>query len=84
MKWPWKAQKQEEPMRSPTVTAVAADKAPSEDLQRGRAALQAAEHAYRRAAARRPAVEAAGQDLARTISRNHLAELVRDALGSGS
>lgn len=82
MNWPWK-RKKEEPMQAPTIT-VAADRAPSEDLRRGREALRAAEHEYRRAADRRPAVDATAREAQRTISRNHLAELVRGALGSGS
>lgn len=83
MKWPW--QKGRKPVRTTIVlpSTVDAD-APSEDLQKARAAVRAAREAHQRAAARRPAVAATGQALSRTNSRNHLAELVRGALGNGS
>jgi len=82
MKWPW--QRGRKPVRT-TITppAVTGDEA-SDDLRKAREAALAARDAYLRAQARRPAVAATGRALERTNSRNHLAELVRGALGSGS
>jgi hypothetical protein len=67
-----------------TAIAVAADTAPSEDLVRAREALQAAQQSLSRARRQRPRVEAAKHAAEQTLSRNHLAELVRGALGSGT
>ena len=83
MKWPW--QKGRKPVQTTRATPPAVDDdAPSEDLRQAREAVTAAREAYLRAHARRPAVAATGRALERTNSRNHLAELVRGALGSGS
>jgi type II secretory pathway pseudopilin PulG len=70
--------------RAVTEAPPATDEAPSEELRRAHSAVNAAQEAYRRAHARRPAVTATGRALERTNSRNHLADLVRGALGSGS
>lgn len=83
MRWPWKRQKVE-PVQARSSSGAEVGQPPTGELQRSREALAAAEHVRRKAAARRPAVDAAGRDLERTITRNHLAELVRGALGSGS
>lgn len=79
MKWPW--QKRRKPMQT-TIPAPPGDS--GDDLRRAHAAATAAQEALSRAHARRPAVNATGLALAQTNSRNHLAQLVHDALRSGS
>lgn len=81
MKWPW--HRKEEAVRS-TLAAIEADEAPSEDLARAREFNRNALEALSRARRLRPEVNAASKAAERTVSRNHLAELVRGALGSGS
>lgn len=82
MKWPW--QRGREPVQTTIEPPALADDAPSVDLQEARQAAIAAHEAYLRAQERRHAVAATGRALERTNSRNHFAELVRGALGSGS
>lgn len=81
MKWPWH-RKDNRAVQTPISAADAGD-APSEDLARARAALSASREALSRARRQRPQVAAAGRAAEVTMSRNHLAELVRSALGSG-
>jgi len=80
MKWPWRRKE------APVVvsTPVPADEAVTDDLARARAAHRAALAAQAAAARRAPAVAAAGHAIQRELSRNGFAELVRNALGSGS
>lgn len=80
MKWPW--QRRRTPVQKPRADTH--DEAPSEDLQRAKAALSAARESLEHARARRPKVTATGIALERQMSRNHLAELIHNALGSGS
>lgn len=83
MKWPW--QRGPEPVKPITAPPPAANDGdvPNEDLRKARNAAKAAQDAYLRAHARRAAVVATGRALEITHTRNHLAELVRGALGSG-
>lgn len=71
-------------MWTPDPKVVTADQTPSGDLTRARNAAKQAERTLRLVQARRPEVIAAGQALERVTTRNHLAELVHKALGSGS
>lgn len=66
-----------------TIPAPAGDHT-DDELRRAHAASRAAQEALSRAHARRPAVNATSAALAQTMSRNHLAQLVHDALRSGS
>lgn len=67
-----------------TAPPPATDGTTGEKLREARAAVDQAREALRRAHERRPAVTATGSALERTNSRNHFAELIRGALGSGS
>jgi hypothetical protein len=78
MKWPWQREK---PVR--TIAPPVLEDETTEELARARAAAAQARNALVAAQERRPQVAATGRALKESLHRNHFAELVRGALGSG-